>query len=234
MELTGKTAIVTGGSGNVGRAVVRRLTAEGAGVVVADLAPPRQEDLAAMGDAASVRFHETDLTDEAAVRQLVSAAGEDGGPDLLINVAGGFRFGPRVEDLAEADWDAMLQLNLKSAFLCIKSVLPGMKQRNYGRIVSIAARSGLKGDAMVAPYAVSKGGVILLTQSVADEVKDYDINVNAVLPSIVDTPPNREAMSRANFGRWVQADDLAEVILFLASDRSRAITGAAIPVYNRA
>ncbi len=234
MELTGKTAIVTGGSGNVGRAVVRRLTAEGAGVVVADLAPPRQEDLAAMGDAASVRFHETDLTDEAAVRQLVSAAGEDGGPDLLINVAGGFRFGPRVEDLAEADWDAMLQLNLKSAFLCIKSVLPGMKQRNYGRIVSIAARSGLRGDAMVAPYAVSKGGVILLTQSVADEVKDYDINVNAVLPSIVDTPPNREAMGSANFGRWVQADDLAEVILFLASDRSRAITGAAIPVYNRA
>ena len=234
MELTGKTAIVTGGSGNVGRAVVRRLAAEGAGVVVADLAPPRQEDLAAMGDAASVRFHETDLTDEAAVRRLVSAAGEDGGPDLLVNVAGGFRFGPKVEDLAEEDWDAMLQLNLKSAFLCIKSVLPGMKQRNYGRIVSIAARSGLRGDAMVAPYAVSKGGVILLTQSVADEVKDYDINVNAVLPSIVDTPPNREAMSSANFGRWVQTDDLAEVILFLASDRSRAITGAAIPVYNRA
>ena len=234
MELTGKTAIVTGGSGNVGRAVVRRLAAEGAGVVVADLAPPRQEDLAAMGDAASVRFHETDLTDEAAVRRLVSAAGEDGGPDLLVNVAGGFRFGPKVEDLAEADWDAMLQLNLKSAFLCIKSVLPGMKQRNYGRIVSIAARSGLRGDAMVAPYAVSKGGVILLTQSVADEVKDYDINVNAVLPSIVDTPPNREAMSSANFGRWVQTDDLAEVILFLASDRSRAINGAAIPAYNRA
>ena len=235
MELTGKTAIVTGGSGNVGRAVVRRLAAEGAGVVVADLAPPRQEDLAAMGGAASlVRFHETDLTDEAAVRRLVSAAGEDGGPDVLVNVAGGFRFGPKVEELVEADWDAMLQLNLKSAFLCIKSVLPGMKERNYGRIVSIAARSGLKGDAMVAPYAVSKGGVILLTQSVADEVKDYDINVNAVLPSIVDTPPNREAMSRANFGRWVQADDLAEVILFLASDRSRAINGAAVPVYNRA
>ena len=234
MELTGKTAIVTGGSGNVGRAVVRRLAAEGAGVVVADLAPPRQENLAAMGDAASVRFHETDLTDEAAVRRLVSAAGEDGGPDLLVNVAGGFRFGPKVEDLAEADWDAMLQLNLKSAFLCIKSVLPGMKQRNYGRIVSIAARSGLRGDAMVAPYAVSKGGVILLTQSVADEVKDYDINVNAVLPSIVDTPPNRAAMSSANFGRWVRTDDLAEVILFLASDRSRAINGAAIPVYNRA
>ena len=235
MELTGKTAIVTGGSGNVGRAVVRRLAAEGAAVVVADLAPPRQEDLAAMGDAASrVRFHETDLTDEAAVRRLVSAAGEDGGPDLLVNVAGGFRFGPKVEELAEADWDAMLQLNLKSAFLCIKSVLPGMKQRNYGRIVSIAARSGLRGDAMVAPYAVSKGGVILLTQSVADEVKDYDINVNAVLPSIVDTPPNREAMSSANFGRWVRPDDLAEVILFLASDRSRAINGAAIPVYNRA
>ena len=80
----------------------------------------------------------------------------------------------------------------------------------------------------------ARAGVILLTQSVADEVRDYDINVNAVLPSIVDTPPNREAMSSANFGRWVQAHDLAEVILFLASDRSRAINGAAIPVYNRA
>jgi NAD(P)-dependent dehydrogenase (short-subunit alcohol dehydrogenase family) len=235
MELNGKTAIVTGGSGSVGRAVVLRLVTDGAAVVIADRVAPRQADLDALGEAASlVSFQETDLTHEASVQSLVRAASERGGPDLLINVAGGFRFGPSVEDLSEADWDSMLQLNLKSTFLCIKSVLPGMKARGYGRIVSVAARSGLKGDAMVAPYAVSKGGVILLTQSVSDEVKDYGITVNAIMPSIVDTAPNREAMADADFNKWVQPSDLAEVVVFLASDRARAVTGAAIPVYNRA
>jgi NAD(P)-dependent dehydrogenase (short-subunit alcohol dehydrogenase family) len=234
--MEGKTAIVTGGSGVIGSAVCQRLLEEGGTVVVADRHAPAADAVAALGDDSTrLHFHETDVTEEGSVAALVrETTSAHGGPHVLMNIAGGFRFGPAVDELAVADWDSMLDLNLKSAFLCMKHVLPVMKEQGYGRIVSVAARSGLKGDAMVAPYAVSKGGVILLTQSVADEVRSYDITVNAVLPSIVDTPANRTAMADADFGAWVPPRELAEVMLFLASDRARVISGAAVPVYNRA
>ncbi len=236
MDLTGRTAIVTGGSGSIGSAVATRFVEAGAVVVVADRVAPHEATLASLGAGASrLSYCETDVTNEASVRELVAGTSRDhGGPHILLNVAGGFRYGPALDETAESDWDAMMQLNLKSAFLSIKAVLPAMKQQRYGRIVSVAARSGLKGDAMVAPYAVSKAGVILLTQSAAEEVKEYDITINAVMPSIVDTAPNREAMASADFSAWVQPRDLAEVMLFLASDEARAVSGAAIPVYNKA
>ena len=228
MSFAGKTVVVTGGSGAVGRVASRRFAEAGAQVVVADVAPPP-------GEAGAVAYHETDVLDEASVRGMFErVASEYGGPHVLVNIAGGFRFGPSVEEMDESDWDGLLQLNLKSAFLTIKNVLPYMKAQGYGRIVSIAARSGLHGDPMVAHYSVSKGGVILLTQSVAAEVKAYDITVNAVLPSIIDTPANREAMPDAKAERWVQPDDLASVLLFLASEESRAVSGAAVPVYYKA
>ncbi len=228
MSFTGKTVVVTGGSGAVGRVASRRFADAGAQVVVADMAPPP-------GEAGAVAYHETDVLDEASVRGLFErVASEYGGPHVLVNIAGGFRFGPSVEEMDESDWDGLLQLNLKSAFLTIKNALPYMKAQGYGRIVSIAARSGLHGDPMVAHYSVSKGGVILLTQSVAAEVKAHDITVNAVLPSIIDTPANRAAMPDAKVERWVQPDDLANVLLFLASEESRAVSGAAVPVYYKA
>jgi NAD(P)-dependent dehydrogenase (short-subunit alcohol dehydrogenase family) len=153
---------------------------------------------------------------------------------VLFNIAGGFKYGPPVDELAVTDWDFLMDLNLKSTFLCIKHVLPVMKDQGYGRIVSVAARSGLRGDPMVAPYAVSKGGVILLTQTVAEESKAYGVTANAVLPSVVDTRANRLSMPDSDFDAWVAPVDLAEVMVFLGSDRARAVTGAAIPVYNRA
>ena len=228
MSFSGKTVVVTGGSGAVGRVASRRFAEAGAYVIVADVAPPP-------GEAGAVVYHETDVLDEASVRGLFEhVASEYGGPHVLVNIAGGFRFGPSVEEMDESDWDSLLQLNLKSAFLTIKNVLPYMKAQGYGRIVSIAARSGLHGDPMVAHYSVSKGGVILLTQSVAAEVKAHDITVNTVLPSIIDTPANREAMPDAKVERWVQPDDLANVLLFLASEEARAVSGAAVPVYYKA
>lgn len=228
MSFSGKTVVVTGGSGAVGRVASRRFTEAGAQVVVADVAPPPDE-------AGAVAYLETDVLDEASVRGLFErVASEYGGPHVLVNIAGGFRFGPSVEEMDESDWDGLLQLNLKSAFLTIKNVLPYMKAQGYGRIVSIAARSGLHGDPMVAHYSVSKGGVILLTQSVAAEVKAHDITVNAVLPSIIDTPMNREGMPNADSSKWVRPDDLASVLLFLASEEARAVSGAAVPVYYRA
>ena len=228
MEMQGKVAIVTGGSGAIGQAVVRLLLDEGATVVVAG-----RSALARVEDRLS--FVETDVTNEESVRSLVERVTADQGTvHALFNVAGGFKYGPAVDELAMTDWDSLLDLNLKSAFLCMKHVLPVMKGQRYGRIVSVAARSGLKGDAMVAPYAVSKGGVILLTQTVAEESKAYGVTANAVLPSIVDTAANRVSMPDADFGAWVAPADLAEVMVFLASDRARAVTGAAVPVHNRA
>ena len=228
MSYAGKTVVVTGGSGAVGRVASRRFAEAGARVVVADVTPPP-------GEVGPVAYHETDVLDEASVRGLFErVASEHGGPHVLVNIAGGFQFGPSVEEMEESDWDGLLQLNLKSAFLTIKNVLPYMKAQGYGRIVSIAARSGLHGDPMVAHYSVSKGGVILLTQSVAAEVKAHDITVNAVLPSIIDTPANRAAMPDAKAERWVQPNDLANVLLFLASEEARAVSGAAVPVYYKA
>lgn len=228
MSYSGRTVVVTGGSGAVGRVASRRFAEAGARVVVADMTPPPDE-------AGAVVYHETDVLDETSVRGLFErVASEYGGPHVLVNIAGGFRFGPSVEEMDESDWDGLLQLNLKSAFLTIKNVLPYMKAQGYGRIVSIAARSGLHGDPMVAHYSVSKGGVILLTQSVAAEVKAHDITVNAVLPSIIDTPANRAAMPDAKVERWVQPDDLANVLLFLSSEEARAVSGAAVPVYYKA
>lgn len=235
MDFTGKTVIVTGGSGAIGSVVARRFVEAGGRVVIADRVPPRGEEVGALGDRAkALSYRETDVLNEGSVRGLFEEAAAQGGPHVLVNVAGGFRFGPSVEEMEEADWDDLLQLNLKSAFLTIKTALPYMKRQGYGRIVSVAARSGLKGDPMVAHYSVSKGGVILLTQTVAEEVKEYDITVNAVLPSIVNTPANRAAMPDADASRWVQPDDLASVMLFLASEEARAVSGAAVPVYYKA
>jgi len=221
-------AVVTGGSGAVGAAVVQKLLAEGAQVLVADQVPPALSDN-------KLKFFPTDVTNEQSIAALVTqAVSIYGTVHALFNVAGGFKYGPGIDELELADWDALINLNLTSAFLSIKHILPLMKQQKYGRIVSVSARSGLRGDPMVGPYAVSKGGVILLTQSVAEENKMYGITVNAVLPSIVDTPANRLQMPESDFKSWVAPADLAEVMVFLGSERARAVTGACLPVYNLA
>lgn len=232
----GQTVLVTGGSGAIGAVVVRRFIEEGAVVVVADPLPPRDADVAALG-AGAARLHHAavDVTDERGMASAVRRAVALGGPQALVTVAGGFRFGPAVAEMDLSDWSAMFRLNLDSAFVAIKHALKPMREAGYGRIVSIAARSGLRGDPMVAHYGASKGGVILLIQSVAEEIKDVgDLTANAVLPSVVDTPGNREGMPDADHTRWVAPGDLAEVILFLASGEARAVRGAAVPVYHRA
>jgi NAD(P)-dependent dehydrogenase (short-subunit alcohol dehydrogenase family) len=228
MEMQGKVAIVTGGAGAIGAAVVRKLLDEGATVVVADRTSRESTE-------ERLSYVETDVTVDESVRAMVARVVADhGAVHALFNVAGGFKYGPVIEELDVADWESMMNLNLKSVFLCMKHVLPTMKRQGYGRIVSVAARSGLKGDVMVAPYAASKAGVILLTQTAAEESKAYGVTVNAVLPSVVDTPANRASMPDADFDAWVAPSDLAEVMVFLASERARAVTGAALPVYHRA
>jgi NAD(P)-dependent dehydrogenase (short-subunit alcohol dehydrogenase family) len=171
------------------------------------------------------------------VRDFVQKTVEKHGRvDFLLNIAGAWGGGKDVANTDEQTWDFMMNLNLKSVFLCCKAVLPFMIKQNYGRIVSVASRAAVekRWRAKSAAYAVSKAGVVVLTEAIAEEVKDYNINVNCILPSTIDTPANRRDLPKADFSKWVNPKDIAEVIVFLLSDASEIISGASVPVYGKA
>ncbi|MBI4552521.1 MAG: SDR family oxidoreductase [Candidatus Latescibacteria bacterium] len=237
MNYQGNVVLITGGTGALGTAVTGAFLRAGAMAVVTYIIDAEVEPFyAAVKDRRPhVTLYKADVTKERDVRRVVqNTINKHGQIDVLVNIAGGFVGGIPVAETPEEKWDFMLNLNTKSAFLCSKAVLPHMLTRRAGRIVNISARAGLHGSAGLGAYAVAKSGVLILTQAIADEVKDQGITVNAVLPSIIDTPANRKAMSDADHTRWVRPEDIARVILFLASDDARAITGAGIPVYGRA
>ncbi len=176
-----------------------------------------------------------DLTVEAEVQYFFrTVLDEFGHVDILANIAGGFYGGVPVAETDVAKWEFMMDLNLKATFLCCKAVLPQMIERRYGKIVNVSARAGLSGIAGLGAYCASKSGLRVLTESIAEEVKDSGVNVNSILPSIIDTPANRKAMPDEDHSRWVSPSDIAKVVLFLTSDDSAIINGAAIPVYGRA
>ena len=138
-----------------------------------------------------------------------------------------------ITDTDDATWERMMAMNLKSVFLMTRAVLPHMIERNYGRIVNIGARPALHGAANMCAYGASKAGVINLTQSVADEMSRYNINVNAVIPGTMDTPRNRKGMPRADYSKWVKPEEIAKVILFLCSSEAQSISGAVVPVLGK-
>ena len=150
--------------------------------------------------------------------------------DVLCNIAGGFRMGQPVHETSDETWDLMLGLNAKSVINCARAVVPGMLAAGRGKIINVAALAGLAGKANMGAYIASKSAVIRLTESMSAELRDKGINVNCILPSIIDTPQNRADMPKADPRRWVAPEALADVVLFLASDAARAIHGASIPV----
>jgi NAD(P)-dependent dehydrogenase (short-subunit alcohol dehydrogenase family) len=180
---------------------------------------------------------QTDVTNENSVQalfqQVISQYGRVG---ILLNIVGGFKGGEEIVNTKVNDWDFELNINLKSAFLCSKAALSYMIRQNYGKIVSVSSRTAAEKRYRVkdGAYAVSKAGIIVLTETMAEEVKKYDINVNCILPSTIDTPDNRRNFPNADFSKWVKPEQVAEVMLFLVSDESRAISGASIPVYGKA
>jgi len=181
-----------------------------------------------------IKFIKANVTKEEEVKKTIQETLEEFGKiDILVNIVGGFAYA-KILDTDEKTWDSMMNMNLKSAYLCSKAVLPHMIKQNYGKIVNISSRPALKGSAGVGAYSASKAGVLNLTETIADEVKDYEINVNTILPSTIDTPANRRDMPNADFSKWVKPEEIARVIVFLASDDSKPISGAAIPVYGKA
>jgi len=225
--------MLTGAPGNLGQAVARAFKSAGAALALVARAEGQllktYPDLA--GTPECYFAPPTDLTDPAAVGALVAAIHRHFGRiEILVNVAGGYRAGKAVHETPLSDWELMLNLNARSVFLTCQAVIPQMLQQGYGKIINIASRAALGGEAFQAAYSVSKTAVVRLTESMAAEVKDAGINVNCVMPGIIDTPPNRTAMPTADFSKWVAPEAVAEVILFLASDGARAINGAALPV----
>ena len=152
---------------------------------------------------------------------------------MLANIAGGFTMGPLVQDTDDRDWDFMMNLNARSVFNTSRVVIPTMLTQGGGRIINVSARAAEQPKGRMAPYCASKAAVQTLTESLALENKYDNITVNCILPGTVDTPENREAMPDSNFTRWVAPAALADVVVFLASNAARCVTGAAIPVYGQ-
>jgi NAD(P)-dependent dehydrogenase (short-subunit alcohol dehydrogenase family) len=225
--MKGKIVVVTGALGALGKIVVETAMARGAKVAGVDHAPSQ---LAATAD--RLELGGVDLSDPAQAKRAIDAAAQHFGRlDALINIAGGFAF----ETIADGDdktWQRMHALNVLTALNASRAALTHLANASAGRIVNIGAIGALQAGAGMGAYAASKSAVHRLTEALAAEWKGK-VTVNAVLPSIIDTEANRKSMPKADFSKWVQPQELAEVILFLASDAASAVTGALIPVAGR-
>lgn len=225
---TRKIVLITGASGQLGRAVAQAFLDQGARLILLDRHRgelPAGEDL---------RHVTADLADRAQVVQHIGeAAAQMGGLHTVCHIAGGFRMGEAVHETSAATWDFLMDLNARSLLHVAAATVPLLLKQGGGQIVTVGAGAAARGGAQMGAYSASKSALIRLTESMSAELKDQGIRVNCVLPSIIDTPDNRQSMPDADFGRWVTPQALAEVIAFLASDAARAIHGAAIPVSGR-
>lgn len=230
MEFANRTVVITGAAGNLGRAVAAAFAARGAALALLDRS---EEGLrkAYGGEGERRMLAPVDLLDAAQVDALVQRiVARFGGIDVLANLAGGFRMGDAVHETPDATWDFLMDINVRTLRNTVRAVVPRMLAAGGGRIVNVGAASALKGVAQMGAYVAAKSAVIRLTETMAAELREKNINVNCVLPTIIDTPENRAAMPGADPARWVAPDDLAGVIVFLSSDAARAIHGAALPV----
>ena len=225
--LDGLRVVVTGGLGALGRSVGRVLTERGARVTLLDRAT------ASAVDGIAAVLGAVDLSDPtSATRAFGAAANGMGGIDGLVNIAGGFTW-EKIETGAIETWDRLYAMNLRTAVLASQSALPYLLESASGSIVNVGALAAQKAGAGMGAYAASKAGVARLTEAMAEEFKERGLRVNAILPSILDTPANRADMPEADFARWVSLDALAAVVAFLLSKDAIAVTGACLPVAGR-
>jgi NAD(P)-dependent dehydrogenase (short-subunit alcohol dehydrogenase family) len=231
----GKVTLVAGGTGGLGRAVSLAFLKEGATVVVTYRKQEEFDALRSTAGAVGARLagHGVDVTDETAVRQLVEriVAGE-GRLDALVNTVGGYAGGVKLWEAETKVFDQMLALNLRSGYALARAAVPAMLKQGRGAIVNIAAKAAFDHPPGAAAYAASKAAAVAMLDSLAAEVKGTGLRVNSILPSIIDTEPNRKAMPKADFTKWPKPDEIARVILFLCSDDGRVVHGAAVPVYG--
>jgi len=231
-DFSDRVVLVTGIGGALGSAVAERFLNAGAVVCGADVVEPDSEDFL-LEEPDRVDFYQGDFTDETVVSDTVSAiVDEHGRLDSLCNIAGTWRGGNPVEETDVDLFDMLLDVNLKTMFLASKHAIPHLRETG-GAVVSVSARSSLEGGTGDGVYRVSKAGVRLLTETVAEENLG-EVRANSVMPSVIDTPMNREMMSGADHETWVDPADIAAVIAFLCSDAASVTSGAAVPVYGEA
>lgn len=225
--------VITGAFGVLGSAVAKAAAAQGirVGAIDASMDSP-QGFVESLGSEALV-LSGIDLIDPAAAQAAVTAVhARFERLDAVINIAGGFRW-QTLEDGDPEVWDKLYALNVKTAANTSRAAIPHLRTSSAGRIVNVGANGAVRAAAGMGAYAASKAGVHRLTESLAEELKADGVTVNAVLPSIIDTPANRADMPKADFSAWVSPDQLAAVILFLASEEASAVTGALLPVTGR-
>jgi NAD(P)-dependent dehydrogenase (short-subunit alcohol dehydrogenase family) len=231
--MRGKTIVVTGAFGALGGAVAAAAAERGASVATIDSAATAPAELAERLGRNALILGGVDLSSYSAAKTAMAEVKiKFGRLDALLNIAGGFQW-ETIEGGKAESWDRMFALNLKTALYACQGALPYLLESGSGRIVNVGAQSALHAASGFGAYAASKSAVHRLTESLADELKLRGVTVNAVLPSIIDTPANRREMPKADFDRWVKPADLAAVMLFLVSDEAKVVTGALIPVSGK-
>jgi NAD(P)-dependent dehydrogenase (short-subunit alcohol dehydrogenase family) len=231
-----QVVMLTGATGNLGIVLAHSYQESQAKLALVDRGEDRLRqtfpDLAHSPDYLLVNC--ADLMNEGEVEAAVAESVQHFGRiDVLVNTVGGFRAGLPLHETEIKTWDFLINLNARSVFIACQKVIPQMLKQGSGKIINIAARPGLQGRAGMAAYSASKSAVLRLTESMAAELKEYNINVNCVIPGTIDTPQNRETMPDGDYSTWVNPESLADITLFLTSDLARDVHGAALPVYGK-
>jgi NAD(P)-dependent dehydrogenase (short-subunit alcohol dehydrogenase family) len=236
-RFAGKVALIAGGTGALGRAVSLAFLDELAHVVVTY---QREGEFVALKNATGAHFsslegYQVDVTDEVAVRKLTAKIiAQHAHLEVLVDAVGGYAGGTPLWEVDSAVFDRMLALNLRSAFVLSRVVVPVMVKQGTGAILNVASRSAFDHAAGAAAYAASKSAAVALMDSLAADLRGTNVRANSILPSIIDTEANRKAMPGADYAKWPKPDDLARVILFLCSEDAKLVHGAAVPVYGNA
>lgn len=226
-----EVVLVTGACGALGSAICEAFSQAGATTCGTDIIPPDDEN--SLVDPEHIDYYEGDFTDESDVTTVISSVLSNHNKlSRLCNIAGTWQGGTPIEDTTIETFDMLFNVNLKTMFLASKHALPHLQETN-GAIVSVSARSSLRGDEGDGPYRAAKAGVRLLTETIAEENLGT-VRANAIMPSVIDTPMNREMMPDADHSTWVDPKDIANVVLFLCSNSASVTSGAAIPVYGEA
>jgi NAD(P)-dependent dehydrogenase (short-subunit alcohol dehydrogenase family) len=238
-QLENRVAIITGGTGALGRAVTENFLTAGAKVaipwVVEAEIPILEKQLGNRFPQSATHLKKVDVADEKQFGDFAQEVESKWGKvDILINLVGGFWGGSPIAQTSMAEWQAMFDLNVKPTFVCCKTVVPIMQKNKWGRIVSVTSRTGLLGAGDYAAYAVAKGAIATFTVSLAQEVLEDGVMVNAIAPSTIDTEANRKSMPKAKHENWVKPEDIAKALNFLCSEDCRVTSGAIVPVYGKA
>jgi len=221
------TVLVAGGTGFLGTAVVRELVDSGYSVTATWVVERERERLADQ----PVELVQADLFDPAAVDAAVGGIEQ---LEAVVNLVGGYAEGPRVHETDPEEFDKLMRLNVKPCFLLARAAMPRLMERGSGAFVGVSARPALRPFPGAAAYISSKAAVLALIQALDAEYKQDGIRCNAILPSVIDTPANRESQPNADYAKWVKPEEIAKVVRFLISDDSAPVSGAAVPVYGRA